>query len=708
MRGFVPAIIVGTVVLAPTIIDTILPGAVVGGRWGSAAAQQPRPSPVFRATTDLVEVDVVVHGRNGAFVSDLSIDDFAIEDAGQPQPIQQFYLHVSDAASLPPAAASRQLSEPPPTANSARTFVVVFDDAHLTPAGFKRTQSAAQTLFSKEFKIGDLGGVVVAGRMVNGRLTTDRDELLKAVKDVKPNANKSSRLLVEREWPRLSEIEAVRITFDSDRDVLDTALRRACADDPSYCRVGDPELAVRSKASALAESANAETAQTLRALGAVGNGLAKLPGRKIVLLMTEGFIAEQSWPMVQEVVALAARANFRFYTLDARGPDRALTSVSVDASRPDDAEARLLEQADSGADSINSLAVDTGGFVVRNTNQFDNAIARIGDDVNNYYVLGYRPAAPGDGTYHRLKVSVKRPGLAVRARRGYVATPRAPEPVTTTPEGVPPTAASGKVAIESLLPSEPAPAPPEPIAASAADRPTTAAPMESSTGGRTRPGAEANVLRLAPPVVSDIDATEGWSAYQRGDVESARTRLALAAARPDAEIWVHYTLGFASFALSRYRESAEAWERVRDGAGDFEPVYFDLIDAYLQLKDYDRAVHTARTALERWPQDAEMFQALGVVQTVRGSLDDAVKSFQSAVAIAPDDANVYFNLGKVLELRYYRSRHYVTQLRKWVSNDKDLTAAIANYQRHLQLGGAYADSARAGLRRLTWVPTEPK
>ena len=103
-----------------------------------------------------------------------------------------------------------------------------------------------------------------------------------------------------------------------------------------------------------------------------------------------------------------------------------------------------------------------------------------------------------------------------------------------------------------------------------------------------------------------------------------------------------------------------------------------------------------------------MFQALGVVQTIRGSLDDAVKSFQSAVAIAPDDANVYFNLGRVLELRYYQSRRYVTQLRKWVSSDTDLAAAIANYQRHMQLGGAYADSALAGLRRLNWVPTEPK
>src|SRR6516164_8260004 len=114
MRRIVPALIVRTVVITLTIIDTITPGAVVS-RWGSVAAQQPPPPTVFRAATDLVEVDVVVHGRNGAFVSDLSFDDSAIEDAGEPQRIQQFYLHMGDAPSgLPFTAAPRQLSEPPP------------------------------------------------------------------------------------------------------------------------------------------------------------------------------------------------------------------------------------------------------------------------------------------------------------------------------------------------------------------------------------------------------------------------------------------------------------------------------------------------------------------------------------------------------------------------------------------------------------------
>src|SRR5204863_9833159 len=111
----------------------------------------------------------------------------------------------------------------------------------------------------------------------------------------------------------------------------------------------------------------------------------------------------------------------------------------------------------------------------------------------------------------------------------------------------------------------------------------------------------------------------------------------------------------------------------------------DLIDAYLQLKEHDRAIRAARAGLERWPQDAELFNALGVVQTVRGSIDDAIKSFQAAVAIAPSDPTGSFNLAKAFELRYFRSRRYVDKLRQWMANEDDRKAAIAAYERYLAL-----------------------
>jgi tetratricopeptide (TPR) repeat protein len=201
---------------------------------------------------------------------------------------------------------------------------------------------------------------------------------------------------------------------------------------------------------------------------------------------------------------------------------------------------------------------------------------------------------------------------------------------------------------------------------------------------------------------ADQAATGGWEAYQRGDVASARASLAAAAASPAARPWVHYALGMSEYALGDFRASVAEWETVRHGALEFEPVYFDLVDGYLQLKDYDQAVRVLRAARERWPRDVEIFNALGVVQTARGVLDDAIKSFQEAIATAPQEATSYFNLGRAMEIRYVRSRRYVQQLRSWVANEQDRTGALEHYRKYLELGGPFASDAQEGIRRLSW------
>jgi tetratricopeptide (TPR) repeat protein len=221
---------------------------------------------------------------------------------------------------------------------------------------------------------------------------------------------------------------------------------------------------------------------------------------------------------------------------------------------------------------------------------------------------------------------------------------------------------------------------------------------------RLRPDVSTNVETLGANSTSDAAARAGWEAYQRGDLESARTALAVAAANPDVEAWVHYALGQSEYALRQFHDAAKSWETVRKRAPDFEPVYFDLVDAYLQLKEHDVAIRVLRSAEQRWPDDSELFNALGVVQTSRGALDDAVKSFQQAIAKAPEDGTGYFNLAKALELRYNRSRRYVQQTRTWFVSGADRDAAIENYERYLQIGGPFADSAREGLTRLQWTP----
>jgi hypothetical protein len=87
-------------------------------------------------------------------------------------------------------------------------------------------------------------------------------------------------------------------------------------------------------------------------------------------------------------------------------------------------------------DSLRALAEETGGFAAVNTNQFANAFDRIVRDNSSYYVLAYYPPTDKkDGKFHRIQVRVTRPGLTVRARRGYMAPKPKPAPKTTGREG---------------------------------------------------------------------------------------------------------------------------------------------------------------------------------------------------------------------------------------------------------------------------------
>ncbi len=279
--------------------------------------------------------------------------------------------------------------------------------------------------------------------MINNRLTSDREELLEAVRSVNPSLKKTSRKFDEQMWPRMSEIEAVRIQWNNDSAVLGETIRRACVDEPTLCPNAD--MAVRGKAAELSGETQAMTNLTIQALAGLFNGLARIEGRKAVVLMSEGFIAEESWPFVREAVGLAARANTHLYTIDARGLDTHGMAEHLSGADPgaNDAVSRMLNQLDEGADAMNSLAVDTGGFVVRNTNILDAAVGRIVDDASHYYVLGYRPEAAADGKFRKISVKVKRQGVSVRARSGYVATPKAAATTTvaTRPSVAPPATA---------------------------------------------------------------------------------------------------------------------------------------------------------------------------------------------------------------------------------------------------------------------------
>lgn len=708
------------------VLTLAVTGARVSGsgRDGAPAPVQQQPS--FRAATTLVEVDAIVTDRSRKFVPGLTIDDFELLEDGVPQKITHMFVVQDSGASARVTAGEG----PPGTAAPSeapvvqRTFVLVFDLDHIQPGAIDRAKKAALGFLRQNFREGDVGGVVVGARLMNNRVTTSRAELLAAVNSVKATAESRSTLVEMREWPRLTTGYEAYLISRHDQQMLNRAVERACADDPQACESRRGTVSVDDlileKARRLIVPLREAGLRTMRTLETVTNNLSRVPGRKTIVLMSDGFFAEDNWSNAQQIVEAASRSSVRIYAIDTRGMNRGISSSDLleQGPRGSDRPASEAIDFDVDADAPNSLAVDTGGVAYRNENDFAAALNAIVADTSNYYVLGYSPSGSSvDGKFHRITVRVKKGGVSVRARKGYVASrfalaatapapaPLPPPNVTPPPPANPPAAATPPPPPETQPPTAPPAAATPPTAAGAAP---PAAPAGPAPALRLQPDRLNTLQNMAPALSPGTSAAaeaarlarSGWEAYQKGDLATARTQLASAAAHPSAAPWVHYALGWAEYGLGGYANASGEWETVRAAAPIFEPVYFDLADSYMQQRDRDRALQVLREAERRWPNDVDVYNAMGTVEATRGDLDAAIAAFEKGLAIKRDDATVCYNLARAYELRYVQSERMRRTTPTAQANLQDRERAIEYYRRTVALGGQFTKNAAEALKRL--------
>ena len=177
--------------------------------------------------------------------------------------------------------------------------------------------------------------------------------------------------------------------------------------------------------------------QTLHALGAVSTGLSLAPGRKAVVLFTEGVgLTRNNDVRLHALIDQANRSNVAIYTVDAAGlragshnllagryaADAAGEGGVNQASPVNLADmARLAPEAGLGI-----LANETGGQRIDSTNDLSKAFPRLDEDLRSYYALTYAsPRSEPDGKFHKIEVKVKKGGLSPRTRSGYVSLPPA-------------------------------------------------------------------------------------------------------------------------------------------------------------------------------------------------------------------------------------------------------------------------------------------
>jgi VWFA-related protein len=302
-----------------------------------------------------------------------------------------------------------------------RVFVLVFDESHLENESLLRVKAGAESFIEEQMSEGDMGGVFVGGGMYHGRLSNQKPELVAGVRSARPALDTRQSLLAPfREFPRIpSEIDAMRIA-DGSRELTGRLGTDACREDPMECEraggQGAVENQIQHKARLYVRQARMLTSNTLYNLQRVARGLSKMPGRKTVVFLSEGFYVEESRSALQTIAAEAARGGTTIYSIDGRG----MISTGVTTDAVSRSRGRSLA-FDTGEDGPNILTSGTGGFMVRRIDDMSRAFGMIVRDTSTYYIVGYQPENPKmDGKYRKIEVKT-RDGFTVRARKGYAA-----------------------------------------------------------------------------------------------------------------------------------------------------------------------------------------------------------------------------------------------------------------------------------------------
>ena len=392
---------------------------------GLQVAHATGQAPTFKSGTALVEVDAIVLDSNDRFVPGLRAEDVEIFEDGKRQTIQQFYL-VANPLGARAETAAESVTSPSET---RRVFVLVFDEGHLANDALLRIKQGAEAFIRDQMGPDDVGGVFVNGGMFKGRLTSNKEELLAGVRLVRAAFDNRQALLAPfREFPRIpSEVDAARIA-DGARELVDSLGIQACREDPGDCEtsggLNQVENQIQQKAKLYVRQARMLTGQTMQNLQKVTQGLSRIPGRKTVIFMSEGFFVEDSRGALQMVAAQAARGGTTIYSIDPRGLINSM-SPNPDVVRRERARPTTF---DTGEDGPTILTAGTGGVMIRNIDDMSRAFGLIVRDTSTYYVIGYQPAnAVLDGKFRKIEVRVKADGLKVRARRGYVAVALPPQ-----------------------------------------------------------------------------------------------------------------------------------------------------------------------------------------------------------------------------------------------------------------------------------------
>ncbi|MGB9459227.1 MAG: VWA domain-containing protein [Bryobacteraceae bacterium] len=418
-----------------------------GQQPAAPAPDSQQPATVFRVTSTLVQVDAVVTDSKGHHITDLKPEEFQVFEDGKLQKLTHFsYVQVTPELE----AAREKLSPkpvdalpPPPLAqlrpeDVRRTIVLMVDDLGLSFESMALVRRSLRRFVNEQMQPGDLVAIcrTGAGSGALQQFSADKRVLLSIINGLRWNPNGRFGATYFDPYGKYSSWEDLIGSVPSGGSGPDDA-----------------------RSSALA------TVGTLGAVNYIVGALREMPGRKSIVLFSDGLQmfeagvgphvhranahrahdAPESYADVVRVLRLlidrANRSGTVIYTMRATGaqtlqpgaednPELTETAgVPGDTTLNNHTHVGVNDERDLSnevqEENLAYLAGQTGGLAYDNGNDMNWGLARVLEDQAGYYLLGYHPLEStwqgknGGRGFHRIQVKVTRAGLQVRSRSGF-------------------------------------------------------------------------------------------------------------------------------------------------------------------------------------------------------------------------------------------------------------------------------------------------
>jgi VWFA-related protein len=397
----------------------------------------------FKVRVNLVLVRVVVRDAQGKVVPNLKKENFQLSDNRKPQTISSFSVetpeaHTASAVASPGTSegysSSTDVIAGKATVLPQRFVSMVFDDIHLSMEDTTFLRDSATRFFAALAPSDRVAFYTTSGQFKQ-EFTNDRDAMKKALFGIIPRHMSDENF---HDCPDVSYYQADLIENRRDTQSLAVAAEEAvqCAFNGDETKIAQAQILADTAAQRALVKGDSDTDYAYRHLEDIVRRLSSMPGQRVLVFVSPGFIMSSLQFEASDLVDRATRANIVINTIDARGlyaPDVLgdIASPPRDTIRTAGFKTTYRVAAQTAQEDVLAQFADgTGGRFFHNRNDVDEAMREAAAAPASSYLLGFSPQnLKIDGRYHTLKVTLtNKEKFNVQARRGYYAPKSAEDP----------------------------------------------------------------------------------------------------------------------------------------------------------------------------------------------------------------------------------------------------------------------------------------